>query len=303
MTRAIATRGKGRRLNGTGSIYRRGDRWEYARQLPNGKRATISAKTQEALLARMEELDAPLRLHQPPPGRLTVAALLAQWLEDYEAQVSAGEKAGNTLRTYRLLVRDHIVPALGKTQAKALTTRQVNRWLTGLTLADSTRRKCRAILVTALSWGESAELVGRNVARGAKVTASERVTESDFLTADECRKLREAVKGDRLEALYLLFLGSGLRRGEALGLTWSDVDFAAGTVRVRRSLTAVGGARPVLGEPKTGSSARVARVLPFALEALRRHREALTVVPLDPTEALVFLSTTGNADLPEQPDP
>lgn len=124
------------------------------------------------------------------------------------------------------------------------------------------------------------------------------MTASDFMTADEGHKLREAVKGDRLEPLYLLILGSGLRRGEALGLTWSDVDFAAGTVKVRRSLTAVGGARPELGEPKTGSSARTARVLPFAMEALRRHWESLSVVPLDLSEALVFLSSTGTPIFP-----
>jgi integrase len=321
MTRAKAT--PKRRRNGEGGLFRRSardarvkvkkpdgtvetrtrhvpERWYYQRMV-NGRQVTISGRTEAEVLARRDEIDAPAKAGRDVSAdkrKLTVETVLNRWLADYEAQMKAGEKAPNTLRTYRLLVRNHIVPALGRLHVRTLTTQDVNRWLTGLDLADSTRRKCRAVLVTALAWGETAELVGRNVARTSKVTSRERVTESAFLTAQECQRLREAIKGDRLEALYLLILGSGLRRGEALGLAWSDVDFAAGTVRVRRSLTEMPGGKPVLGQPKTGSSARVARVLPFALDALRRHWESLTVVPMDLSEALVFLSTTGTPIFP-----
>jgi hypothetical protein len=147
----------------------------HSRSLPPGRCDLHGAQTTSAIV-RTRRLAPALKAGRDVSAdkrRLTVETLLNRWLADYESMVKAGEKAGNTLRTYRLLVRDHIVPVLGTTRAESLTTAQVNRWLTGLDLADSTRRKCRAILVTALSWAETDELVTRNVARGSKVTARE----------------------------------------------------------------------------------------------------------------------------------
>jgi integrase len=93
------------------------------------------------------------------------------------------------------------------------------------------------------------------------------------LTAEEARKLLEAARGDRLEALFVLAIHTGMRRGELLGLTWSAVDLQAATVRVRQTLTRTGnGRRLALGEPKTKKSRRTIRLTQRAVETLRRHR-------------------------------
>jgi integrase len=95
------------------------------------------------------------------------------------------------------------------------------------------------------------------------------------LSAHEARRLLEVASeaGDRLEALYVLALHTGMRRGELLGLKWEDVDLDGSIVRVRRTLTRTGnGKRLALGEPKTKKSRRTVRLTPRAVEALRRHR-------------------------------
>jgi integrase len=80
------------------------------------------------------------------------------------------------------------------------------------------------------------------------------------------KTLLEATRGDRLEALYVLALTTGLRQGELLGLKWEDIDLEAGKLRVRRTLaTAKGG--PVLTAPKTKSSRRTVRLTQRAEEA------------------------------------
>ena len=85
--------------------------------------------------------------------------------------------------------------------------------------------------------------------------------------------LNEA-RGDRLEALYVLAVTTGMRRGELLGLKWSDIDLENATVSVRRTLTRTdNGKRVTLGDPKTKRSRRTIRLTPQAVEALRVHLE------------------------------
>ena len=61
------------------------------------------------------------------------------------------------------------------------------------------------------------------------------------LTREEARRLLDTVRGDRLEALYVVAVQSGLRQGELLALRWEDVDLEACTVQVRRTIARDGG--------------------------------------------------------------
>ena len=90
------------------------------------------------------------------------------------------------------------------------------------------------------------------------------------LTAEQVKVLFQAAKGDRLEALYVLAVTTGLRQGELLGLRWDDIDLEVGTLQVRRTLTTAKGG-PVLSAPKTKGSRRTVKLSPTALEALRSH--------------------------------
>jgi len=138
-------------------------------------------------------------------------------------------------------------------------------------------------------------------------------------TPDEAKRFIDAVKGDHLEALYLLTITLGLRRGEVLALKWSDMDFGASTVQIRASLQRVNG-RLELSETKTKRSRRSLPLLEFVAKALRFHRvrqhqERLVAgsrwqdmgfvfttrigTPVDPANLLDrFKSILANAELP-----
>jgi integrase len=87
------------------------------------------------------------------------------------------------------------------------------------------------------------------------------------LTAEQVKMLLAAARGDRLEALYVLAVTTGMRIGEMLGLKWSDVDLSAGTLQVRRTVAADGTANA----PKTASSRRTVRLSRLAIRALNKH--------------------------------
>lgn len=110
---------------------------------------------------------------------------------------------------------------------------------------------------------------------------------SDGVSAADVAKFLTAAEPDRYYAMYVLAVDSGLRQGELLALTWADVDFARGTVRVNKSLEEVGGVLRVK-EPKTRSSVRVVDLLPATVAALTAHRERMTAEGHGGDDAPVF---------------
>ena len=97
-------------------------------------------------------------------------------------------------------------------------------------------------------------------------------TERRYLTPDEARTFLDAVRGERLEALFTVALAIGLRQGEALGLRWEDVDLDAGIVQTRVQLQRIDG-KLQLVDLKSESSHRTIALPAVALNALREHRE------------------------------
>jgi len=81
-----------------------------------------------------------------------------------------------------------------------------------------------------------------------------------------------ASDGEELEALWRLAILTGMRRGELLGLTWSDVDLDRSALAVRRTLTRGTGGAWVAGEPQTAAGRRQIALPPSVVESLRRHR-------------------------------
>jgi integrase len=77
------------------------------------------------------------------------------------------------------------------------------------------------------------------------------------LSAEQVKVLLAESRGDRLEALYVLAVTTGMRIGEMFGLKWSDVDLEAGTVQVRRTVAADGTVNP----PKTSSGRRTIKTI------------------------------------------
>ncbi len=91
------------------------------------------------------------------------------------------------------------------------------------------------------------------------------------LTTAGAQALLSAVKGDRLEALFQVGLALGLKQGETLGLTWTDIDLDACTLSVQRTLQRVR-SEWVLSEPKAAKSRRTIPLPEPVARALREHR-------------------------------
>jgi integrase len=175
------------------------------------------------------------------------------------------------------MIRLHLTPTLGHIALQKLSPQQVQHLLTqklaeGLspTTVINLLHLLHKALDDAVRWG----LVGRNVRN--LVSAPRKIRyEIQPLTPEQVRILLAAVKGHRLEALFILALATGMRKGELLGLKWQDLNEAESTLQVRRILNRTPssmGKGLVEAEPKTRKSRRGIVLPPFVLEALQQHR-------------------------------
>ena len=115
--------------------------------------------------------------------------------------------------------------------------------------------------------------------------------------ADQLRRFLEHVQGDRLHAAYRLVASTGLRRGEALGVRWKDVDLARSRLAVTQTLTHVSGELR-FGPPKTAKGRRLVPLDPATVEALTEHKlaqeEERRALGIDGEPELVFTEPGGS---------
>lgn len=296
---------KKERGNGTGTVYPRknkagkviGYRGSYF--APDGRRRYVSAKkkgdAERALRQVMTDAD---RGFVFEAGTLTLEHYLRRWLKDSVKDTVRR----STFAQYESVVNNHIVPALGRLKLKALTpahARSLYREKLESGLSSRTVQYVHVTLHKALKQAVMDGLIPRNVADAVKAPQVHK-KEVKPLTPTEVAALLCAATGNRLEALYVAAVHTGLRRGELLGLKWSDVDLEAGTLSVQRSLDKDGTFNP----PKRNKSRRTVKLTAQATEALKGHRvrqseERLRLGSLWEDQGLVFPNRAGkpmNAD-------
>ena len=274
------------------------DRAPHVRPARETAPPSFLARTRSAVRDRLRGGIGPDTVGLPAADEeLTVGAFLEGWLTEV-ARVTVRPR---TYASYRYVVRLHLAPALGDLTLAALSPADVQAFLNAKStsgLSPRTVGYLRGVLRGALGHAERTDLVTRNVARLARPPRIPRRRVSP-LSVEQVRTFVAAIAGDRLEALYLVALGIGLRQGEILGLRWSDVDLVVGTLTVRHALARIEG-HLVLVEPKSATSRRVVPLPAFVRDALVAHRahqaqEPLPVrpTPPDPFADLVFTTTHG----------
>jgi integrase len=292
-----------RRGSGDGSVFQRASdgRWvgvvDLGYQDGKRKRKTIYGITRKAVTDQVRVLQ------QQRDQGITLATekqTLTQFAEQWLETVVKGHVRPNTYQTYCSMLRLHILPTLGHIQLTKLTAQQVQALLyrKQTELSTSSIRLLRTTLGTMLTQAVRWQLLPRNVATLTVPPQDQRRTTRLFLSPDQARALLQAAQGTRLEALYRVALGLGLRRGEVLGLLWQDVDLERGTLHVNQQLQRVPGQGLVLVPPKTESSRRTLPLPTTLSDALREHRarqlqERLIMGSSWQEHGLVFTTTHG----------
>jgi integrase len=122
-----------------------------------------------------------------------------------------------------------------------------------------------ATLYKALKQAVKWSLLPRNVADSVDPPKAPR-REIKPLNEEQVKRLLKAAEGDKLEALYVLAITTGMRSGELLGLQWKDLDLPAGIVQVRRTVF-----NGRIEAPKTSKGNRSIKLTETSMRALRTH--------------------------------
>jgi integrase len=205
---------------------------------PDGSldRRKVSAKTRKECLDKVRNLERLRDLGAVPEAgqRWTVASWLDHWLESIVGPTTKPK----TAVSYETNVRLYLVAHLGGVRLDRLRPEHVDRMYADMKAAgkgsatvQSTRRTLRAALNRAVDRGH---IPNNPVTTAVKPRHEE--PEVEPLTRDEARLILAAAPHEPNGIAWIVHLSLGLRRGEVLALRWSDVDLAAGTLRVQQTL-------------------------------------------------------------------
>lgn len=253
-----------KRGNGEGSIYRRKDgRWVCQYEV-GGKRRYIYGTTRKEVAGKLAKAMADKDNGMTfDAGKMTVEGYLDSWLDSIRDTLRR-----RTWIRHEEVVRLHLKPSLGNTKldrVSALQVQSLYRSKLDSGLSPRTVQIIHATLYKALKQAVKWSLLPRNVADSVNPPQVPR-REIKPLSEKQVKKLLENARGDKLQALYVLAIHTGMRSGELLGLKWSDVDLEGGTVQVRRSVF-----NGRIEAPKSAKGNRGIRLTETAIKALQGH--------------------------------
>jgi len=279
-----------RRTKGEGTITKRKDgRFEAAAYVntPEGiKRVRRYAKTRieaEDILVDLRKKNANGLLSSSKEARL--GDYLDYWLLVAKARVRP-----TTFATYESTVRLYLKPGLGKKYLTRLRVPDVQMFLDAQSRAGQSNRnilKMRIVLSSALKLASQEERVIRNVAQLAKIP-SYKPKEVTPWNLNQLRAFLGYANGHKFYSIFVLMSLYGLRSGEAIGLSWSDIDIENSEIHVRRQVQQLNGAYDYV-DVKTRAGRRDLPLLDAAYEVLVGMRRSNA----GPLPDLVFKTNKG----------
>ncbi len=254
-----------------GSIQQRQNGTWRAQVSLEGRRLSFTGKTrrecQEWLKKTIGQIDKGMTFTSTT---LTLGEYLQSWLNSIKAS-----KRLNTWLGYEQLIRNHVIPHLGKIKLKDLSPDQIQTFYNHLLATDVGAYsviKIHILLHSALEQAVKVGLATRNVTHAA-IPPKPPVKEMAILEESQISQLLVAAKGGRFEALLHLAVATGMRQMELLGLKWTDLDWVKQTLKVERQLERSTSDQVKFALPKTNQGRRTLALGNQTMTVLRKHYE------------------------------
>ena len=249
-----------RRANGEGNIRKRADgRWEgrytaghdpvTGKQIFKNVLGKSQAEVKEKLTAAIQETAG---LDILKAEQYTVETWLQFWLDNFGKMTMRP----STFESYSGNLRVHIKPNIGGIKLTKLRTSDLQKFYSKLLtegrvvrkesekqpkgLSPKTVRNVHIFISTALDKAVAEKLIPYNPAKACTLPKGEHV-EMKTLPLDKIAAFFAEAKNSGVYEMYLLEIATGLRRGELLGLKWTDVNYDAGTIYIQRQICRING--------------------------------------------------------------
>lgn len=275
------------------------------------QRKTFTGKSQKEVRERMQA--AAVSVNEGSffePSKMTVKEWFEVWLSEY-----MGDKKPLTVQQYRSMSETHIFPAIGAVKLSALTAPQIQKLYNDLAREGKTAKKknqktgkvetvktseplsaksiknIHGILSKALNTAMQQGLIRSNATQLVTVP---KVIQSEVqpLSEEQQKAFFKAIQNHDFKNLYTVMIFTGLREGEAVGLTWDCIDFKKGTMKVYRQLQRTPGKWSEWRfAPLKNSKTRTIKLSPFVVKLLEQQKRERKVVKLSAEEDADFVFT------------
>lgn len=306
-----------RSAHGVGTIRQRSNgsweaRYTIGRDAGTGKQIqkSVYGKTQAEVRKKLSQITAALDEGvYTEPTKLTVSAWLDIWVKDF-----LGSVKDTTVRSYKDNIRLHIKPAIGAISIQSLNAHTIQGFYNGLAtgkeangksqnskkgLSAKSIKNIHGILHRAL---KQAVLLGYIKSNPSEACTLPKVIKKEMkiLTEDEIPTFLNALKDHKNGDMFLIYLLTGMRRGELLGLAWKNVDFENETILIQKQMQRerVAGGKLRLVTLKNGKQRRIAPAT-TVFKTLKKHRakqneKRLLTGAMWNDNGLVFCNDVGN---------
>ncbi|CAI6087240.1 tyrosine-type recombinase/integrase [Cohnella sp. JJ-181] len=214
------------------------------------------------------------------PEKMTFAAFVDEWREKFAKK----ELSARTYKNYDGHIKKHIIPHFGHMRIDQIKTMHIVTFVDELskpgarkdgrsdTLSSSTIVFIYKVIKSIFNQAQEWRVIKDNPMEGVKKPKLEKKTMSYF-TSEEAQAAIKALYTEPV--MWRLFmLGAmigGFRRGELVALTWDDVDFEAGTIRIDESISLTEGGEAIIADPKTESSAATVDMPKWYMDELKKY--------------------------------
>lgn len=280
-----------RRPSGDGMVRKREDgRWEGRIVVGHKKNGDpihryVLARTQKELIVKLHDC---IEMYRDADLTEDSNMTLGEWLDRWINEYMIFTIRESTLDSYKAMIKNQIKPYLGDRPLSALTTQELQKFyntvkkkgrvkpdkLHGTELADSMVRGCHSVCRKGLEKAVKEGLIRVNPAIGCKLPPK-KAREMQVLTQNEILRFLHQAKEEGYYELFLLELGTGMRRGEILALKWSELNFKTGELRIERQVYIIKAEVIIISAPKTKASIRTVILPPSLLKTLAVYKETV----------------------------
>ena len=212
------------------------------------------------------------------PSDMTVSEYLDEFIEFAEGS----DYSPATLRDYKFVTGSYLKPIFGKMKLQDLQKVHIqkayNNWrkksnVSEKPLRSETIQHINRVFKTALNEAVERGYIKQNPIHKIKIPKDNTTNKQEVYTIEEIKKLQKAVKNTDMELPVALLFDCLMRRGELLGLKYSDINFGTSTVTICHSLVESEDSKvAILKDCKTDSSHRKIVVSDYTMKLLKKQR-------------------------------
>ncbi len=237
------------------------------------------AEASRRVLKAVQDALAPTTSGQFRPAD-TFEKASAAWLSMFTGLVERGTRSPSTLDEYRNVLNRIVIPGVGSLKLGEVSTPRLDYFVQQVLVEHgyATAKLMRTILSGVCGWLVRQGALPANPVRDLTPLEMDRDRTARALSVEELRKWlavldsHEFARRHDLPELARFMVATGMRLGEALGVTWGDVDLAAGTVVVQRTIVRVTGKGLVAKRVKSRASERALLLPPWCVDLLKARR-------------------------------